>query len=629
MKVGRATPLVLCAVFSWALPAFGQAPREDVIWARRALNPITLDGVLNEPAWAQAESKVIVWAQDSGRPGSGWKIEVGGAPSDPTQATLKFLVHGNQLYLGAVVPDASVGGSATFNRLDGLLMAIKDHADPNAPKPPAEYFYAWWYPTQTDPQPPGQSPAFIGRWATWPPGTPRDATQIANWDAVTVVDGLSNSDTNPDVGYTVEMRFNLTPMGYDVTRLQGDIVEWNISIYDGDWFWVGAQDPNTGNRVWWQGPWGNDVHYNEVRIFARPNVTVASGAVPTIGPEVSIYEITGTVPTIDGVLSEPIWDNVFVYSFDIRYNDNALRQTYPDVGPYRAGQYQPMVNGRLAPVIDPGDATVKMFFQDDTLYLGFDVRDQVVQYRPEVDRWDGFLVNINEKVARGPDNTLQGRRLSFQVNQNGTALAQDYLTTLVASGDAQVAIALGAGTVVDTLGQSPDNGYTAELAIDLTSLGYPAGLGDGSFYIGIDLADGDSFTPFTRSYGTRTWWFREYEGTCCPAWAWLASFPGVGQPEVEAPVEGYPMASSYPNPSPQPTIRYSLPESNRVTLEVFDIQGRLVERRALGVQPPGLGEALFDRTDKSDGVYPYRLKLVDPVTGASRGSLYGKLVLLR
>jgi hypothetical protein len=628
MKVGRATPLFLSAVFGWVLPAFGQAPREDVIWARRSLNPITLDGVLNEAAWAQAESKTINWAQDAGRPGSGWKIEVGGAPSDPTRATLKFLVFGNQLYLGAVVPDASIGGSATFNRLDGFLMAVKDHADPNAPKPPAEYFYAWWYPTQTDPQPPGQPPAFIGRWATWPPGTPRDSTQVANWDAVTVVNGTSNTDVSNDVSYTVEMRFNLTPMGYDVTRTQGDIIEWNISIYDGDWFWVGAQNPNTGNRVWWQGPWGNDVHYNEVRVFARPSVTTASGPVPFIQPEVSIYEVDGTAPTIDGALSEPIWDDQFVYSFDIRYNDAGLRQTYPAVGPYRAGQYQPMVNGTLAPVVDPGDATVKMFFQNNTIYLGFDVRDQVVQFRPEVDRWDGFLVNINEKVLRGPDNPLQGRRLSFQVAQNGTALPQDYLTTLVASGDAQVAITLGAGTVVDTLGQTPDNGYSAELAIDLTALGYPDGLGDGSFYIGIDLADGDSFTPFTRSYGTRTWWFREYEGTCCPAWAHLATFPGVGLPQAEAPVESQ-AARSLPNPSPRPTIRYSMVESNRVTLEVFDIQGRLVERRELGVLPSGSHETSFDRDHLSDGVYAYRVKLDDPVTGASRRSLYGKLVLLR
>ena len=40
-----------------------------------------------------------------------------------------------------------------------------------------------------------------------------------------------------DTGYTVEMRFDLTVMGYDVTQPGGDVVEWNISVYDTDWFW--------------------------------------------------------------------------------------------------------------------------------------------------------------------------------------------------------------------------------------------------------------------------------------------------------------------------------------------------------------------------------------------------------
>jgi hypothetical protein len=145
--------LLIVAVFSWVLPAYGQAPRQDAIWARVAQNPITLDGVLDEADWAAAETKVVRWAEDAGIPGSGWKIEGGTEPGDPTTATLKFLVYENQLYLGAVVEDVSVGGSAAFNRFDGFLMALKDHGDPNAPKPPSEYFYSWWYPEDPDPQP--------------------------------------------------------------------------------------------------------------------------------------------------------------------------------------------------------------------------------------------------------------------------------------------------------------------------------------------------------------------------------------------------------------------------------------------------------------------------------------------
>ncbi len=65
---------------------------------------ITLDGVLNEAAWAQAESRVIEYGQDAGH--SRQRLEdprPAGPPVDPTHATLKFLVHGNQLYMGAEV----------------------------------------------------------------------------------------------------------------------------------------------------------------------------------------------------------------------------------------------------------------------------------------------------------------------------------------------------------------------------------------------------------------------------------------------------------------------------------------------------------------------------------------------
>ncbi len=632
MKLGTVTALLLAAALGAQVAAFAATDRKDVIWARKTVNPITLDGVLNEAAWARAESTIIRYGVDAGIPGSGWKIEGGLAtPTDSTYATLKFLTYDGQLYFAAVVRDSSVGGSAGFNRFDGFLMAVKDHLDPNDPKPPAEYLYSWWYPTEPDPQPPGQSPSFKGRWANEPPGSPRTPEQIAAWDARTVVDGLSNSDATIDRSYTVEMRFNLEVMGYNINRPAGDIVEWNISVYDCDWIWLTPEVPERVeyNRVWWQGPWGNAMWYNEVRIYCRPDVTIDSPVLPYIGPELVLWEVEGTPPTVDGQLNEAIWNDPLVYTFDIRWADVALRQTYPAVGPYRSGQYQPMVNGGLAPVLDPADATVKIFFNDTKVYMGFDVDDRVVQYIPDVDRWDGFIVTPTEYSLRGPDRQLLSRRLSFQVAQNGTALAQDYLATMAGNGTAQIALTLKPGTTVDTLGVQADTGYWAELMFDLAALGYPPDLGTGNFWCGVNLLDGDSFTPFTRSYGTRTWWFKEYEGQCCPPWAFLArSVIGI-DPEPAASEARFTLVKSYPNPSPGPRIQYRLPVSSRVTLEVFDLQGRVIERRAIGVQGAGLREVPFDGSGRSAGVYPYRLILEDPQTGARRAALSGKVVLLK
>ncbi len=633
MTVARACSLFLVATLLVATTALAQAPRKDVIWAKRSQAAIVLNGILSEPAWALAESVTVQMAMDAGIPGSGWKYEGGILPIDPTNATLKFLVVGNQLYLGAIIRDHSIGGSIDFNRFDGLLMGLMDHSSTGAPKPVAEYFYSWWYPVESgipNPQPPGYPPGFIGRWSTFPPGTPRTAEQIANWDAVTVVQGQSNNDATQDTRYVVEMRFNLTPMGYDVTQPEGDIIEWNVSIYDCDWLWPLNVNQLSYNRVWWQGPWGNVSWYDQVHIYARPDVTVESpNPLPKLRPELNLPNGAAfAAPIINGTLTEPVWSNL-AYTFDLRYGDDALRQTYPGVGPHRAGQYQAPVNGGLAAILDPADATVKVFFRGDLLYLGFDVRDQVVQYHPNFDRWDGFLVSLNEKTLRGPDNNLMGRRLSFQVAANGTALPQDYLSSLVLAGDAAVSLALKPGTTVDSLGTSADTGYTAEMWVDLTALGYPVGLGDGTLWLGVNNLDGDSFLPITDSYGTRTWWFREYENQCCPVWAYMAPTPPTDAPVDLPAIDASFLLGSVPNPGRRPAIRYSLARPSDVVLEIFDVAGRLVERRPLGLQEAGLGSATFGGKDQAAGVYVYRLHVHDPVTGAERKSLSGRLVVVK
>ncbi len=629
MRIGRAVLLSLGAACLAASPAFSQAPRQDFIWAKRSLANITLNGSLSEPAWAKAESIVVNFGVINGIPGSGWKYEGGVIPNNPTKATLKFLIVGNQLYLGARVVDKSIGGSRDFNRFDGFLMSLKDHSSLGAPKPPAEYLYSWWSPDTTAAI--STVPTYLGRWGNPFGALPRTAEQIANWEAATVVNGTVNSDAVQDVGYTVEMRFNLTPMGYDATKPEGDILEWNISVYDCDWLWPLNVSTLAYNRVWWQSPWGNAMWYDEVHIFTRPDVSTASTILPTVRPEVYVPNGAAfAAPTIDGNLSDAAWASA--YSFHIKFGDDAIRAGYPGVGPSRGGQYQPTVNGGVAAILDPNDAIVKMFWRDNNLFLGFDVADQVVQYHPTIDRWDGFIVSLTDRTAIDPiDNVYRNRRLSFQVGPTGAALAADYLATLIGAGTGQVAIQLKGGTTVDTLGTSADTGYTAEMRVDLTAIGYPPGLGDKSLFIGVNALDGDSFTPFTDSYGTRTWWFKEFEGQCCPAWAFLSSAAPTdngSDPTAEA-ISDYKVLGTFPNPARNSTIRYALPRPSRVTLDVFDVAGRLIETRRLGVMAKGVQEAFFDGRGRAPGVYLYRLNLENPETGAQLKQLTGRVTVLR
>ena len=619
--------IVACAALGLAADAYAQSGRPDVLWARFTNGAsITLDGVLSEAEWAQAESVVVRYGFDTGIPGSGWRIEGGTfLPNDSTYAVIKVLAKDNQFYMGAVVRDKSIGGSSAFNRFDGFLMAIKDHAVDGRPAPPSEYLYSWWYAESTDPQPAGQGPNFWGRWANWPPGSPRDSAQIANWDAATVVNGLSNDDAGQDVSWTTEMRFNLAPLGYDITQSGGDIVEWNVSVYDCDWFWpLIAQF--SANRVWYQGPWGNSSGYNEVRLFARPDVTVTSGPVPasSLAPELLIPE-AASAPVVDGDLSDAAWSSAT--TIQIQYGNDALQNAYPGLLRWRAGEYQPAVNGGTQLVLDPNLATVKYCFFEDSLFVAFDVADLFVGNSPPFDRWDGAMVLLQSRVERNLDNVLLGKRLSFHFDAAGQGVASDDLPSL--GPRSRVRVLLKPNTTCDTLGTDFDEGYTAEMVVDLTQIGYPAGLGDKIVFLGINLLDGDSITPFTDSYSVRAWWAREYENTCCPPWAYLGTPPPVGVGDEVAAAPRFEVLGAWPNPARETALlRYSLPAPGRVRLEVYDLGGRRVASRDLGVQSPGARQAWLTRDDLGPGMYFYRIGIEDPAGGAPQ-ALGGKVVFLK
>ncbi|HTK31320.1 MAG TPA: T9SS type A sorting domain-containing protein [Candidatus Saccharimonadaceae bacterium] len=631
MMVGA---LLLAATLGVAgMASAAQGPRLDAVWARTtAGQPITLDGVLDEPAWAHADSVIIRYGVENGIPGSGWKEEGGKLAKDSTFAIVKFLVVGNQLYMGATIPDQSIGGSKDFNRFDGLLMSLKDHTVPDRPSPPSEYFYSWWYPVDTlIALNPGIEPCFRGKWGQDTCSTPRTAAQIAAWDARTKVHGISNSDAANDTGYTVEMRFDLGAQGYDVTRPGGDIVEFNLSIYDTDWMWPINLSKFSVNRTWIQSPWGNAAWYDELHLYSRSDVTINSGAAPLISPDIRIANAGGwPSPAIDGAMNEQVWN--LAPPLHIRYGSDALRNSYGGVGPWRSGEFQPDVNASQAAIIDTADATVRMFFKADTLYLGFDVPDQVVQYVADVNRWDGFIVTLTDRVKRWSDHNLWTWRASFQVGPSGNLLAQDNLPYLRDTlGAVRCALTLKPGTTVDTLGQQADTGYQAEMAIDLTKLGYPPGLGDGWLWLGINLLDGDSFTPFTDSYATRTWWYRQYENDCCPADAYLDpnTFVTAVEGGVAAPTR-FELLGNSPNPFRSATlIRYTLPRASEVTLEVFDLAGRRVASRPQGLQAAGQITTPFTSIGLHPGLYLYRIHVVDPTTRKETANLPGKMLLVR
>jgi len=634
--------MVLFVTVVSSLTGFGQVKRTDAIWGRSTTNTMVLDGKLNEADWAVAESIKIVYGQDAGMPASGWHDENGiNPPADPTNATVKFLLKADTLWVGIVAKDKSIG-AGLFNWFDGLLANIRyRQAQGYLPNPinpgwnlnqENEIFYAWcnetWADTQTSFK--GAVPAFLGQLGSPQYVHPRPDSLKAFWDAATTVQGKVNNDSTADTSWTTEMRFSLKKFGYDVTQSGGDVVMFSLSIYDGDYEWPIDTTKFSGNRTWAQCAWGNTSTGDHIRIFGRSDVTASSGPVPVIPPDY-VVKGAGTAPGIvfDGKLNDAAWG--LAPSIQMQYGNNTIRNAYPNTLKYRSGQQQPTVNGGTASVLDPNLVTVKYFYKADTLFLGFDVKDQVVQYSTNSDRWDGFRVTINDRTLRDPgDHNLVIRSLTFIVDSLGHAKRMDDLSTWDTAGTAaQVVLALKGGTTVDTLGTSADSGYTAEMKIVLPKFGYTAGRGDGVLFLGITAFDGDSFTPAANSYGTRTWFGRGDNGNYSDGPAWFYMDPNAAITSVASNGNSLPatfaLLGNYPNPfNPTTNIKFQIARSSEVALEVFDVLGRLVSSRSLGVTAPGEHAVDFNASNLASGTYYYRLKMVS--TGAT---LVGKMLLLK
>lgn len=614
----RTTLLVLLA--GYAVCAYGQMrKRTDAVWARIVPpGTITFDGKLDEAAWAQADSVVIKFDSSNTDviPGSGWKMERSGSSwngkvTDPTNATVKFLIQGNELIVGVFARDSSVGGGL-FNECDGVNMNLRNHISGATPASPHEFGFMWvtesWA-TNPNADKPGEPPSYFG-----PTANDRDA-----YTGYAFVYGVSSDDKNgtavltPDQGYSMEIRLNLAYQGYDVTKPEGEILEFSIAVYDADWTWPYNDSRYYGNRCWWQGQWGNSDGWNVGRIFVRPDVTLATDPLPEIPAELVVPNAKDHAdPVIDGDLTESAWVKAPV--IHLLYGDSTVRKAYPGIARWRSGQVQPKLSGATGtpPVLDPGEAFVKYFFKGDTLYIGVDVNDQVVTSINDFDRYDGFRVTLTSRDSLEQiDHVLLSRSLDLRFDADGNPLTTGFLRFLDSTGRAQVGVQMKPGTTINDPNDA-DAGYTLEMAIDLTAFGYPAGLGDRVVFFGCALFDGDKFVNSADDYGTRVWFMREHDRVSAPAWCYLDTntvVAGIDDATTAQPAR-FALLGNYPNPfNPTTTIRYSIPADGLVSVQVFDVLGRIVATSQIGYRAAGTHSYEFSANGLSSGVYFYRIQM--------------------
>jgi hypothetical protein len=144
----------------------------------------------------------------------------------------------------------------------------------------------------------------------------------------------------------------------------------------------------------------------------------------------------------------------------------------------------------------------------------------------------------------------------------------------------------------------------------------PAGLYTYRGYVGIystQIWDSSSFTYTKSSTGNGPLvneWLNS--GEEFPGNAALASTPAQ-----------FALAGAFPNPfNPTTTVSYTLPEASRVSLKVFDLQGRMVATLVEGQRDAGQHQVTFDGSGLASGLYLYTL-------AAGQYQATGKMVLLK
>jgi hypothetical protein len=286
--------------------------------------------------------------------------------------------------------------------------------------------------------------------------------------------------------------------------------------------------------------------------------------------------------------------------------------------------------------VDPSEARIKMFYQDDILYVGVDVDDQAISGYSAEGGMDGIYLFLRYADSLSTSGTLWTERFDFSVDSSGVIRYGSQALALQDTDPTAVTAAVGlkgASTAAD--GTDVDEGYQLEIAIDLVkALGYPEDLGDRKVWFAYNFLDGDHPESLDDSYATRTWTVTERGGggNGASIYGYLDEntiIDTANEGEGTVP-ETLTLMGNYPNPfNPSTRIRYALPSTGEVSVQVFDVLGRRVAELKAGVQSAGTHELTFDAANFASGVYLYRLQVTDEATGSLRASRTGNMLLLK
>ena len=536
-----------------------------------AEHPITIDGRLDETDWQRRFDHLVFrsnFVPGDVEYGVTGEALVNGIYDDTTTTIVKILHYGLDLYISLASDDKYVNKWGGSWEGDGLFMKVQQA---NGTFVEYKLFF----------NASGIDPDIV-----FETNGPEGSGEGAGWKRPgTVV----NDTTQIDSGYTAELVIHLDQLGY--TDPFSDVpVLINIFDPDGqtgkageDWT-IGAY-----HKMWWGSEWGPITR--SLRLADPPS----RNAIKTTESIV-----------LDGQLDESFWKNA-------EYLEIAEGTHLSTAGWY-------MQWGDTSNVYtDKSTAIVKFAHNGTDLYIGVASNDSsVCQWLPG---WecDGLFIFMTYKdVIPDPGDRLEIQNWYANVQEGASAIM--VIKPNVPTGAVEGASYEPPGTVSHTETNGPDAGYSLETVIHTDMFGYTDGdtVKLALTIWDIDYASFDAYDEHVSDFrplwwGTQ-WADKNFEKYYLYRDVILSDLTvGVEQDIPAAAVENFSLEQNYPNPfNPTTTIKYNLPKSTTVRIEVFNILGSKVATLVNEKHSAGIHSMVWNGKDDSgnsvgSGVYFYKI----------------------
>ncbi|MEX0748278.1 MAG: sugar-binding protein [Rhodothermales bacterium] len=491
-------------VSSAALP---QPPVSDLTLSSAPDAGVTVDGELDEGVWEEVDPQIALKYQMTAaemdelpgfgpyytsfyRPGGG---ENAPPVIDPSTGRIRLFFEGSTLFVGLDTDDQAISGDLGEDRTDGLRVILRSMERDTLGLP----FVARQFRVAIDSS--GQAVLL------------EDAADNPGVTAAVHLKGASTAADPSDIdeGYQIEMTIDLTTLaGYESGM---ESIIWLAAVFfDADY--LDPEEQSTFTRTWYLAERGSGSGQGPgIRTLLDADRMIGPGA-EFVTDRIWAKDVEGSTIVFDGSLNEAVWNEA-----------TAIRMKWDNPQFFVPGggwdNFFGNLSGGRSPE-DPANATAYVLKDGNILWIGLEVNDRSVgASAADFWLWDGLTMSVTNRTRRGnpeeQENFWTGWNTDeFFFSWHDRYGAGDMPRLFGNLGDDRTVwdgkVAVNGTTNDDS---DVDTGYTMELWIDVSQLGFDFTLNEGDrLPLSLAVYDNDFTGDPARAFLSRAWWQNPWGG---------------------------------------------------------------------------------------------------------------------